>query len=110
MSEQERLKRAEEALVRIFNDFDNLNGKECTQGCGECVRCIAAAGLGVRWGTNFEDPPGGILAISPKLYEKALGQHQSREPVVGTPNANGQNQEVGALGMLPQPFKKGATQ
>ena len=33
------------ALVRIDREFNELNGQECTRGCGECIRCIAREAL-----------------------------------------------------------------
>lgn len=66
MTTDEKLKRAEAALVRIVNEFDEINGRECERGCGKCARCIAAEGLGHKWGQ--EDPDCGVMAISPRLY------------------------------------------
>lgn len=33
------------ALETIVRDFDQLNGTECSRGCGKCIRCIAKAAL-----------------------------------------------------------------
>lgn len=33
------------ALDRIVNEFDDLNGNECKNGCGKCCRCIAREAL-----------------------------------------------------------------
>ena len=36
-----------DGLEEIVRDFDKLNGNECTEGCGKCIRCLAVAALAV---------------------------------------------------------------
>ena len=67
-AERRNLDRANSALERIVKQFADLNGKECERGCGQCIRCIACAGLGVWWGfgKDLEPPDGGIAATARK--------------------------------------------
>jgi len=34
------------ALREIVSRFDELNGRVCQRGCGNCIRCLARRGLG----------------------------------------------------------------
>jgi hypothetical protein len=39
------IKKLRGALKRIVEEFDQLNGMECSGGCGNCIKCIAKQAL-----------------------------------------------------------------
>ena len=45
-----KINKLETALREIISQFDEINGMECTRGCGRCARCIAKTALGIKEG------------------------------------------------------------